>query len=469
MSNNKKILKLTIPKGSLQGVVSSLFERAGLNLHFASERDYRPSVSDPELYIKLLRPQEIPNYLIGEDDFDLGISGIDWVKETNVDVEILLDLKIGRVKIVLCVPDDWDEIKSIEDLLKDFYHNNKVLRISTEYLTQTENYLKENEAYQKFYGKSAPNVITPWKSWGDNDKVKIFLSFGATEAKPPDEVDAIIDNTETGSTIRANNLKIIDILNTSTAVLIANNKALDDNWKKEKIKDLVMLLRGVRDASKKLHIFMNVQENNLKILLSELPALKRPTISKLAGDDVEGWYAINTIINKKDFLSLIPKLRVYAQGLVVHEQRQIIDFSEELVDIEDYSSMTFHKEDPAKILKKKIIKILNEYESIKKDVPKERRYVIQFGKLLDREEENLAILGFYKKHSGDTIQDKSFSIHLTRRGNIVHQFLIRKLNKGELLKRDEAFFSEGYPKSQKDLTRNKVLVDFIDHLNKLKL
>jgi ATP phosphoribosyltransferase len=322
MSNNT--LKLTIPKGSLQDVVSSFFERAGLKLQFASSRDYRPSISDPDIYVKLLRPQEIPNYLIGEDEFDVGISGIDWVKETNADVEVVLDLEIGRVKIVFCVPTTWDKINSVDDILQKFYNDKKILRISTEYLTLSLNYLKNNDTYKKLYGNKAPLVITPWKTWGENNKVKIFLSFGATEAKPPEEVDAIIDNTQTGSTLRANNLKIIDIIDTSTAVLIANKFALRDDWKKEKIKDLKVLLLGVIEASKKLHIFMNVKEENLKKILAELPALKRPTISRLAGDDNDGWFAINTIIKKEEFLSLIPMLRKYAQGLVVHEPRQIL-------------------------------------------------------------------------------------------------------------------------------------------------
>ncbi len=322
MSNNT--LKLTIPKGSLQDVVTSFFQRAGLQLSYASSRDYRPSISDPEIYVKLLRPQEIPNYLVGEDEFDVGISGIDWVKETNADVEVILDLEIGGVKIVFCVPSTWDKINSLDDILQKFYDEAKTLRISTEYLTLSLNYLKNNGTYKKLYGDKAPLVITPWKIWGENEKVKIFLSFGATEAKPPEEVDAIIDNTQTGSTIRANNLKIVEVIDSSTAVLIANKYALEDEWKKEKIKDLKVLLLGVIEASKKLHIFMNVREENLNNILTKLPALKRPTISKLAGEDTDGWFAINTIIKKDEFLSLIPILRKYAQGLVVHEPRQIL-------------------------------------------------------------------------------------------------------------------------------------------------
>ena len=322
MSN--KLLKFTIPKGSLQEVVTNFFKRAGLKLSFSSNRDYRPTIGDSEVYIKLLRPQEIPNYLMGEDEFDLGISGIDWVKETNADVEVILDLEIGGVKIVYCVPDTWDDINSIDDTLTKFSKENKVLRFSTEYLTLSLNYIKNNETYKKLYGDKTPLVITPWKTWGDNEKVKIFLSFGATEAKPPEEVDVIIDNTQTGSTIRANNLKIVEVIDTSNAVLIANKNALKDEWKREKIKDIKVLLMGVIEASKKLHIFMNVREENLNVLLEKLPALKRPTISKLAGEDSDGWCAINTIIKKDDYLGLIPILRKYAQGLVVYEPRQIL-------------------------------------------------------------------------------------------------------------------------------------------------
>jgi ATP phosphoribosyltransferase len=323
---NERVLKFTIPKGSLQDTVATFFERAGLKLSFASKRDYRPSIDDPEISIKLLRPQEIPNYLIGENTFDLGISGIDWVKETNADVEILLDLEIGAVSIVLCVPSSWEKMNSLDDILQKFFEEDRILRISTEYLTLSMNYLKENETYRKIYGEKTPLVITPWKSWGENEKLKIFLSFGATEAKPPEEVDVIIDNTSTGTTIKDNNLKIVEIIDTSTAVLIANKKALLDEWKQEKIKDVLVLLKGVIEARKKLHIFMNVKEENLNKILLELPALKRPTISKLAGSD--GWYAVNTIIKKDEFLSLIPQLRKYAQGLIVHEPRQILPLEE---------------------------------------------------------------------------------------------------------------------------------------------
>lgn len=330
MTDSNKKLKVTIPKGSLQDDITSLFERAGLKLRFSSSRDYRPSINDSELQIKLLRPQEIPNYLIGEDEFDLGISGKDWVKETNADVETVLDLETGGVRIVLAVPDEWEKINSLEDILTKYHKEDKLLRISTEYLTLSLDYLKNNETYKELYGDKEPTVITPWRTWGENEKVKIFLSFGATEAKPPDEVDIIIDNTQTGSTLRANNLKIIHVIDTSTALLIANKHALKDDWKREKIKDLKVLLRGVIEASKRLHVFINVKEEHLNRVLTELPALKRPTISKLAGEETDGWFAINTIIKKNEFLNIIPKLRKYTQGLVVHEPRQILELQDQI-------------------------------------------------------------------------------------------------------------------------------------------
>jgi ATP phosphoribosyltransferase len=220
------------------------------------------------------------------------------------------------------VPTFWSDITSLDDFIKKFHDENKVLRISTEYLNISIDNIVKSPSYQKYYGDKEPMVITPWKSWGSNDKVKLFLSFGATEAKPPEEVDAIIDNTATGSTIKANNLRIVEVLDTSTALLIANKNSLEDSWKKEKVKDIKILLTGVLKARKKLHIFMNVKEKNLEELLNQLPSLKNPTISKLAGPD--GWLAINTIINKDEFIGLIPTLRSLAQGIVVSEPRQVL-------------------------------------------------------------------------------------------------------------------------------------------------
>ena len=160
---------------------------------------------------------------------------------------------------------------------------------------------------------------------GSNKNVQIHLSFGATEAKPPDDVDAIMDVTETGSTLTQNQLKIVDTVMESSAVLIANKSSLKDRSKREKIYDIVTLLRGAVEGRKHLHIYLNVRAQNLNKLLKELPALKRPTVSPLSE---KGWYGINTIIPKAELYKLVPKLRKIAQGLVVHEPRQILSLEE---------------------------------------------------------------------------------------------------------------------------------------------
>ena len=317
-----KKLKLTIPKGSLEKNTYKLFAEAGLNLG-SPGRSYRPSAGDPELIIKVLRPQEIPT-MISQGAHDLGISGEDWRDETNADIINLLDLEYGKIKLVLAVPEAWEDINSLDDLITKFNKEGKPLRIFNEYLKTCQAYLLNNETYQRLYGKKIPMIITPWAQTGENELVQLLLSFGATEAKPPEDADAIIDVTETGTTLVANKLKIIDVLRESTAHLFANKESMKDPWKKEKIEDIRLLLLGVVEARKKLHIFMNIKEENIDLLLDKLPALKRPTIAPLKGE--EGWFALNTIIPKKEFLKLIPVLRKYAQGIVVHEPRQILPF-----------------------------------------------------------------------------------------------------------------------------------------------
>jgi ATP phosphoribosyltransferase len=168
-------------------------------------------------------------------------------------------------------------------------------------------------------------IITPWMRIGENKMVEIFLSFGATEAKPPEDVDAICDITETGTTLVQNNLKLIETLGHSSAQLIANKNSLEDKIKSEKIADILALIKGVVEARKKLHIFVNVKEENLQKLLDSLPALKRPTISNLSE---EGWFGVNTVIDKNEFIKIVPKLRKIAQGLVVMQPKQILPLEE---------------------------------------------------------------------------------------------------------------------------------------------
>lgn len=315
-------LKFVIPKGSLQEGTMKLLRQAGYKIT-ADKRSYRPGINDSEIELKILRPQEIPT-MLSQGAHDIGISGEDWVLETSAEVVNLLDLEYGFVRLVLAVPEEWTAIKSLSDLIKEFGSQNNPLRLFTEYLSTSSKYIQKNEAYQKLYGDKTPETITPWFKSGDNPNVKLILSFGATEAKPPEDAEGIIDVTETGTTLIANNLKIIEDMSSSNAFLLANQDSLQDPWKKEKIKDVMVLLKGVVEARKKLHIFMNIKNDNIPQLLDKLPALKRPTISPLAG--VDGWSALNTIIPKDVFLKLVPELRKYAQGIVVTEVRQILPF-----------------------------------------------------------------------------------------------------------------------------------------------
>jgi ATP phosphoribosyltransferase len=206
-------------------------------------------------------------------------------------------------------------------MIADYAKKKKILRISSEYLTTASKFLKQLKSYKKFYGSKDPLIVTPWVRLGTNKNVQIHLSFGATEAKPPDDVDAIMDVTETGTTLQQNKLKIVDKVLESNAILVANKNSLNDKLKREKIFDIVTLMKGAVHGRKYLHIYVNVKEENLKNLLKEIPSLKKPTVSPLSE---KGWYGVNTVIQKSDFHKIIPKLRKIAQGLVVHEPRQIL-------------------------------------------------------------------------------------------------------------------------------------------------
>jgi ATP phosphoribosyltransferase len=303
-------VKFAIPKGSIEEVTFNLLEQAWQHVS-GRGRTYRVKLGDPDIDVKVLRPQEIPTY-VQEGFYDVGITGRDWIQ-------------------VIAVPTSFP-FNNLSDLIADFAKNNKTLRISSEYLTTTSAHIKANAVYNKYYGSADPMIITPWMRIGENKKVEIFLSFGATEAKPPEDVDAIFDITETGTTLAQNKLKIIDTVAESTAVLMANRKSLKDPAKREKIADMIALLRGVVEGRKKLHIFVNVRKEKLERLLKELPALKRPTVSPLSE---EGWYGVNTVIDKTEFILIVPKLRKLAQGLVVLEPRQILPLDE--INLDGYS------------------------------------------------------------------------------------------------------------------------------------
>ena len=314
-------VKFAIPAGSLAKATSDFFGRSGYKIS-GTERTYRPTINDPGIEMKILRPQEIPVF-VAEGLQDLGITGQDWVRENRADVEILQNLEYGKIRLVVALPKSASD--NINDFMEDIWSRGKNFRVSTEYLNIASEYLKALPSYKKRFKDADPMIVTPWWRKGDNVRAKIFLSFGATEAKPPENSDCIMDVTETGSTIEANNLKIIDTVMTSSAVLIANKKSLEDPEKQEKIFDILSLLKGVVDGSKRIHIFVNVKKSNLQKLLTELPALKNPTISPLADDT---WVSVNTVIEKDCLIGILPKIRKIAQGLVVYEPRQVLALDE---------------------------------------------------------------------------------------------------------------------------------------------
>jgi ATP phosphoribosyltransferase len=316
-------LKFAIPAGSLSKATFEILQRSGYKVQ-GQERTYRPTINDPKIELKILRPQEIP-FFVSEGLQDVGITGQDWIRETRAEVEILQNLEYGKIRLIVAVPESLSQIGTMSDIMEDIWNNGKNFRVSTEYLNIASEYIKSAPAYKKRFKDSDPMVVTPWWRKGDNPRAKVFLSFGATEAKPPENSDCIMDVTETGTTLEANNLKIIETVMQSSAVLIANQKALEDPEKKEKIYDIVSLLKGVVDGSKRIHIFVNVRKANLQKLLTSLPALKNPTIAPLADEE---WLSVNTVIEKDCLIELLPKIRKLAQGLVVYEPRQVLALDE---------------------------------------------------------------------------------------------------------------------------------------------
>ncbi len=315
-------VRFAIPAGSLAKATFDILQRSGYKVS-GQERTYRPTINDPDIELKVLRPQEIPVF-VAEGLQDVGITGQDWIRETGAEVEILQNLEYGKIRLIIAIPKSLTA-NSISELMEEVLNKEKNFRISTEYLNIAAEYIKSNRVYQKNFGKSEPLLVTPWWRKGKNQRVKIFLSFGATEAKPPENADCIMDVTETGSTLDANNLKIIETVMQSSAVLIANINAMQNLEKKEKIYDILTLLKGVVDGSKRIHIFVNVKKANLEKLLTQLPALKNPTIAPLANKD---WFSVNTIVEKDCLINLLPKIRKLAQGIVVYEPRQVLALDE---------------------------------------------------------------------------------------------------------------------------------------------
>jgi ATP phosphoribosyltransferase len=293
-TNNEKKIILGLPKGSLQESTFKIFEKAGYNLR-VDDRSYFPSIDDPEIECVLLRAQEISTY-VEDGVLDAGITGYDWIMENSSDVQEVGELIYAKqglkaVKWVLAVADE-SSIKSVKDL--------EGKRIATEVVNLTKNYLKTN---------------------GVNAKVE--FSWGATEIKARGLVDAIVDVTETGSSLRANNLRIVDTLLSSTTRLIANKESWKEEWKQKKLKEIMMLLKGVLLAETKVQMLMNVKKQNLEPVLKVLPALNTPTISQLSNSE---WCDVMTIVDKSLVRSLIPQLKdAGAEGIVEVPINRIIE------------------------------------------------------------------------------------------------------------------------------------------------
>src|SRR3989304_5527522 len=215
-------VKFAIPAGSLAEATFEILQRSGYKVS-GQERTYRPTINDPKIELKILRPQEIPVF-VSEGLQDVGITGQDWIRETCADVEVLQNLEYGKIRLVVAMPKSFGEADSASSFMEELWSKGKNVRVSTEYLNIAAEYVKNNPSYQKLFGNAEPLLVTPWWRKGENARAKIFLSFGATEAKPPENADLIIDVTDTGSTMEQNNLKITKTIMESSAVLIAIKK-----------------------------------------------------------------------------------------------------------------------------------------------------------------------------------------------------------------------------------------------------
>ena len=291
MSSQSLILGL--PKGSLQNATLDLFEKAGWNIYVAS-RSYKPTSDDKELELRLIRAQEIGRY-VDHGFLDCGITGKDWIAENRADVEVICDLAYSRASTnptrwVLVVPED-SPIQTVQDL--------EGKRIATESVGLTNDFLK---------------------SKGVNAEVE--FSWGATEVKVPELVDAIVDVTETGSSLRANKLRIIDTLMESFPQFVANKNAYKDEWKRQKLERIGMLLKAAQAARDVVGLKMNVPSEDLDKLLEKLPALRNPTVSKLADDN---WVAIETVLEESVVRTLIPELKsLGAEGIIEYPLNKLV-------------------------------------------------------------------------------------------------------------------------------------------------
>jgi ATP phosphoribosyltransferase len=288
------ILKLGIPAGSLQEATAELFRRAGYKISFSS-RSYYPSIDDEEIECLLIRAQEMARY-VEDGVLDAGLTGYDWIMENGSDVHELAELvfaKVSRrpVRWVLCVPED-SPVRSVQDL--------QGKRIATEAVGLTSRWLQ------------AQGVAA-----------RVEFSWGATEVKPPRLADAIVEVTETGSSLAANHLRIVAEVLRSTTRFIANHQAYKDPWKKQKLDDIALMLQGAMAAEGKVGLMMNVPRQQLKQVLALLPALQQPTVSSLAD---EHWVDVNTILDESVVRRIIPRLKAAgARGIVEYPLSKVID------------------------------------------------------------------------------------------------------------------------------------------------
>ena len=291
---SEKVLKLGIPAGSLQEATGDLFRKAGYRITFAS-RSYYPSIDDPEIQCTLIRAQEMARY-VQDGSLDCGLTGRDWVEENGADVAEVAELVFSKasrrpVRWVLAVPNE-SPIQTVKDL--------QGKRIATEVVNLTRRWL-------------ASHGVT----------AHVEFSWGATEVKPPRLADAIVEVTETGSSLKANNLRIVCDLMQSTTRFIANHHSYKDEWKRGKIDDIVLMLRGAMAAEGKVGLMLNAQKHHLQAVLALLPALQNPTISPLSDGN---WVAVNTIIDESTVRHIVPRLKAAgASGIVEYPLSKIID------------------------------------------------------------------------------------------------------------------------------------------------
>jgi ATP phosphoribosyltransferase len=291
---NDRVLKLGLPAGSLQEATGELFRKAGYKITFTS-RSYYPAIDDPEIHCTLIRAQEMPRY-VQDGSLDCGLTGHDWILENDarvVEVAELVFSKVSRrpVRWVLAVPND-SPVQSVKDL--------QGKRVATEVVNLTRRWLARHGV-----------------------EALVEFSWGATEVKPPRLADAIVEVTETGSSLRANNLRIVAELLQSTTRFITNERAQADAWKKKKMDDLVLMLQGAMAAEGKVGLMMNVRKADLPAVLKILPALQTPTIAALSDPE---WVDVNTILDENVVRNIVPQLKqVGARGIVEYPLNKIID------------------------------------------------------------------------------------------------------------------------------------------------